>query len=86
MKRFVRILVSFLVWLIPISGIYVGTQVLYPINHILGFIIGLFSCFVAMPMTGLLFDAITNDRVIWLNVYEPWKSRLGKDVNKNDGN
>ena len=78
MKRFLRIFLSFLVWLIPLSGIYFSTQMLYPEHHVWGFVVGFISSVVLLPMSGILFDAITNDRVLWLNIDKPWKSHLGK--------
>jgi hypothetical protein len=73
-KRILRIMIFFVVWLIPIAGIYFGIQ----IHNGLGFILTIISCGLFVPTTGWLFDAITNDRVLCLNVYYPWKSRLKK--------
>lgn len=76
MNRLKRILLSFLVWLIPICGIYFGTQVIYPNHHIIGIIVGVVSVIILLPFSGILLDSLTNDRVIYLNVYKPWKSHL----------
>lgn len=77
-KRMLRIFITFLVWLIPVSGIYFGTQVLYPNHHVWGFLVGIVSMIVLLPLSGALFEAITNDRPLWINVDKPWKSHLGK--------
>jgi hypothetical protein len=76
MRRFIRVLITFIIWLIPISGMYWGIKILSPEHHTLGLIIAFISGIVLMPCSGFLFDALTNDRVLFFNVDKPWKSHL----------
>lgn len=79
MNRTLRILLSLIVFLIPVSGIYWGTQVLYPNHHVWGLLVGIASMIILMPMSGVLFDAITNYRVLYFNVNKPWECHLKKE-------
>jgi hypothetical protein len=76
MNRSIRILISFIAWLIPVSGIYFSTQIIYP-NHIaIGITLVIISTLILAPFSGILLDALTNDRVIYLNVDKPWMTHL----------
>ena len=74
--RLLRILLCFVVWLIPIAGVYFITQMMH---NALGLFLTIFCCFIFLPLTGALFDAVTNDRVLYLNVDRPWKSHLKEE-------
>lgn len=79
--RMLRIMISFVVWLIPIAGIYFTTQFMH---NGFGITLTIISCFLFLPVSGILFDAITNDRVLYLNVDKPWKSHLGEKNNESE--
>jgi len=71
--RMFRIMLCFVVWLIPVAGIYFGVQVLH---NAIGIVIAVISGLSLMPLSGNLFDAFTNNRVLYLNIDRPWKSHL----------
>ncbi len=72
-ERMLRIIVCLAIWLVPVAGIYFGTQILH---NTLGIILAIVSGILLMPLSGILFDAVTSDRVLCLNVYCPWRSHL----------
>jgi hypothetical protein len=72
MNRTKRIGLAAIIWLVPIVGIYIGVK----IQNGRGLVLTIFSCGLFLPLSGVLFDAITNDKVLWLNVDRPWESHL----------
>ncbi len=61
------------IWLVPISGIYFSSQMLH---NVLGLLITIVGCFLFLPTSGWLFDAITSDRVLYFNVNKLWECHL----------
>lgn len=79
--RIFRITICFIIWLIPIAGIYFTSKF---IHNALGIFLTIICCFIFLPLSGALFDAITNDRVLCFNVNRPWESHLGNKYTSTD--
>ncbi len=73
--RILRISTCFATWLIPIAGIYFSSL----IRSGWGLSLTILSALAFLPTSGWLFDAITNDRVLYFNINRPWECHLGKD-------
>jgi hypothetical protein len=73
LKRTLWIFISLIICLLPISGIYFGTQI---IRGAIGITIGVISMILLLPCVGNLFDSITNNKVLYINVNKPWEMHL----------